>query len=496
MSFVVRFFSFTKRENSTKVPSEATILSGWRADCVLIDDTSFMTPTFKIERTDSSNIINFNYCYVPHFNRYYFITDLRQYHNFWYVSCTCDVLATYKTTIGSGSHYVLRSASSYDGDISDPVYPCDTDITCYIDYSNEGDPMAWSAGHAYILGIVGDADLVAEQFGSLTYYVFNEAALNQFITYLSNNIDQWGQILQTEYSYGVQKALINPIQYIKSAICMPVTDTIGTSVSKVKFGYYEWNIPTGYTVRRINQDQAVSIKETVTINVRQHPQAATRGAYLNCQPYSSYRLHYGPWGDIDLDPMMLKGNSAIKLETMYDLVTGVGRLIVTGYLNTERHLFNGCAQVGVDINLSQIYKDALGYEAATTSGIFGAVAGGASWAGSLRISDSVGNLANALGSISAATQSMERLNYPTVSGFGSTGSFLSMRDPKNLYLTSKFNHIVDENLTEIGRPLNQLVQINTLSGFILCSGADCQITGTQDEAIKVNQYMNTGFFYE
>ena len=56
--------------------------------------------------------------------------------------------------------------------------------------------------------------------------------------------------------------------------------------------------------------------------------------------------------------------------------------------------------------------------------------------------------------------------------------------------------VVDENLAEIGRPLCQTKVINTLSGYILCQLADCQISGTQEEAQKINNYMNTGFFYE
>ena len=54
----------------------------------------------------------------------------------------------------------------------------------------------------------------------------------------------------------------------------------------------------------------------------------------------------------------------------------------------------------------------------------------------------------------------------------------------------------DENLTEAGRPLCKVKQINTLSGYILCQLADAQIPGTADEAVKINGYLNGGFFYE
>ena len=91
---------------------------------------------------------------------------------------------------------------------------------------------------------------------------------------------------------------------------------------------------------------------------------------------------------------------------------------------------------------------------------------------------------------------MTRLNYPTVTGKGDSGCYLPFYDTQNLYLTSKFNLIVDENLAEMGRPLCEVRQINTLSGYILCANADAIISGTADEVKKVNDYMNSGFFYE
>lgn len=497
MAINVTLYSFTKRENSTKQPtSGGTVFS-----CTMIDDTSLMNPTFKL--SIASNPIGNNYCYVADFNRYYFIRDISTYQNFWYIRCECDVLASFKTEIGTGSHYVLRSASSYDGTISDTVYPASTDVSAYIDYANNytgkttGDPLSWSLGHCYILGIVGYTDEAIKQYGSLIYYIMNGLTLRFFLKYLMDNIatpgDSWGGIATTEYSEGVQKALINPIQYIKSCMIMPFDqdDIVGSAVSTVKFGYYNWTVPGGGKVICVTDVNVVKTKEYTTIDIRQHPQAATRGTYLNCQPFSKYTLHFGPWGDIDLDPILLNGNNRIIIETLYDLVSGVGRLIVTGNINTAEVLYNGSVKIGVDINLSQVYKDALGYEAATTNGIFSSISAG--------ISLGMGYLpalGEGLNIASAGVQDMTRLNYPTVSGVGDMGTLLALHDPKNLYVTSRFNHIVDENLTEIGRPLCQTKVINTLSGYILCQLADAQISGTADEARKINQYMNTGFFYE
>ena len=322
----------------------------------------------------------------------------------------------------------------------------------------------------------------------------NGYTLKYFLKYLMDNIatsgDNWAGIATTEYSEGVQKALINPIQYIKSCICMPfsVDSITGSLRGAIKFGYYSYsfNGTDGFNkMKIINDDTVVKLKETAYITLRQHPQAATRGSYLNCQPFTRYTLHYGPWGDVDLDPMILQGNNKLKLETLYDLVAGTGRLIVSGNVSTAKVVFNSTVKIGVDINLSQVYKDALGYESALTNQIFTQM--GAAMKG---------DIPAILGAGTAGVQNMTRLDYPTVQGIGCSGSFMSFKDSDNLYLLSRFNHIVDENLAEIGRPLYQTKVINTLSGYILCDKADCQISGTQAEAQKINEYMNTGFFYE
>ena len=150
MAITITLYSFTKRENSTKRPSSG----GTDYSCILIDDTSLMNPVFKLEI--GSNPIGKNYAYISDFNRYYFINDITTSNDFWYISCTCDVLASFKTEIGSQTHYVLRSASNYDGAISDTLYPASTTVSSYIDYADSpGDPMKWSNGHCYILGIAG-----------------------------------------------------------------------------------------------------------------------------------------------------------------------------------------------------------------------------------------------------------------------------------------------------------------------------------------------------
>lgn len=75
----------------------------------LKDDTSAVNPTLILSQPLPPN---YNYCYIPLFKRYYFITDSRvligkQYE----ISLACDVLMSFAATI-KDSPIILRRSSN------------------------------------------------------------------------------------------------------------------------------------------------------------------------------------------------------------------------------------------------------------------------------------------------------------------------------------------------------------------------------------------------
>ena len=46
-----------------------------------------------------------------------------------------------------------------------------------------------------------------------------------------------------------------------------------------------------------------------------------------------------------------------------------------------------------------------------------------------------------------------------------------------------------------GRPLGEVVQINTLSGYIECDGASVAADASIEEIERMNDIMNSGFYY-
>lgn len=78
-------------------------------ECKLIDDTSITQPSLLIE---AANISGFNYCYIPSFNRYYYIKEITSVTNsLWRVDCYVDVLMSFKNQILSSYALISENTS-------------------------------------------------------------------------------------------------------------------------------------------------------------------------------------------------------------------------------------------------------------------------------------------------------------------------------------------------------------------------------------------------
>lgn len=513
MSFNAIFYTFNKKVNSTARPSG----SGTVKSIVLKDDTSIIRPTIKMVDFNISH----NYAYISNFGRYYFIKDSRYNRGEWEVDLECDPLASYKNSIGYMSSYVLRSSYTSDEYIIDSAYPADSYITEFIsnpvpsqtigDYSYPSDqePFSFRTHYCFVLGIIGAA---FGAIGSVTYYMMNQNQLDLFMGYLFGMTSTWSDISTSDYSDGVQRALLNPMQYITSCIMLPIDHSnIANDDDTIKFGTYEYS-GTNVAKKLDSTAGSIVIEKGSIMRLPSHPQASNRGKYLNGAPYSKYWVHLGPYGDIPINGNIgelittnpTDNERYITADLIFDLASGICNAIIypglrsvlapfghSSLINVKR-LASVSFQAGVPIQLAQAYTDPLAIQEkklSLVSNAIGSVMGG--------ISNPVGAFAGALSSIPSGVGDIMRAQYPNVSSTGSNGSALQgYLVDEGIYIRSEHNRIVPENNTELGRPLCQVTQISTIPGFILCSGADFGGAGTADEREIINNYLNTGFFYE
>lgn len=78
----------------------------------LRDRTSILNPSIEV---NSTNVINANYCYIPDFGRYYFITDIESVkRELWAITLKVDVLETYKQQIYNNGGVIERQENLYN----------------------------------------------------------------------------------------------------------------------------------------------------------------------------------------------------------------------------------------------------------------------------------------------------------------------------------------------------------------------------------------------
>lgn len=472
MAFTVRLFRFSKRNNSTARPSGGTSFP-----CTIKAESGVLNPDLIIDFGGAASFSDFNYAYIPDFDRYYWISEMINMGPVWNLKLRCDSLASWRDTIGSTSLYILRSSAEYDGNIMDTYYPASTDSTLVI---KNAESALWARSDTDLV-VIGDGEVIIgvvsknARFGSITYYA---VSLDSFSTMCTNLLDNsfWentAQLDPNDASIELQKSLIDPLQFIKTCIWIPGT-TVGTSEA---IYVNDWN--TGISGKRVNFGQPFIGKFT-TVNIDNHPQIS-RGRYLNYPPYTTMWLDVPPFGVIQLDATILRDSRLVQIDARVDIITGVANLKI---MDVNNVLLNSLtSQVGVPINLSQVTRDYLG--AATT----------AVNASANTIQSAIfGNIAGAVSSYASGIETATKALAPRVQSMGTTGNFSSLYGKPRLY--EQFFTIADEDLSHNGRPLCKVRTPASLGGFMTVLDGDISAPATDAELSEIRSLLEGGFYYE
>lgn len=468
MGFTVKLYTFSKRDNSTKRPG---LLDGTEFSCVLKSGSGIMRPALAFDFGIANDPSSYNYAYIPAFDRYYFIEEWYFDRALWTATLKVDVLATYKTEIGNASLYVLRAAGASNGNIIDTFYPCKTGAT--FDRDVKSNP--WNTTPTAVIGVIGKGSM----FGSMNYYAMDPA--HTYLIDLCNAltdpslIQNDANFSNIDASYGLQLSLVDPMQYIKSCVMIPVaTQEISGIDNAASFGVFSFdNIGTGQKVLPDNR-----IYKSYSFTLKKHPDTNARGNYVNSAPYTKMTLTIPPYGCIDIDTSVTCNASTLDVDIEIDPTNGKGILVI----KCNNIVLNRLeAQIGIPVSLSSVTRDYIG---GVTSAV-NAVGSGVS-----ALMGNVGGVFSAIGSIGSAVESM----MPRAQTVGTTGSFVSNRG--DFRLDYQFMRPVDDDNTHNGRPLCDVRQISSLSGYILVQDGDVAIAGTSAEDAAVRNYLEGGFYYE
>ena len=441
--FNVQLFTLSKERNSTKRPSG----TGDLLPCTANMGVDVAAPRLPFSGFEAPPL-RYNYAYIPMLERYYWIERWTHEAGLWVANCTEDVLASWRDSIGATDAYILRSSTESDGAIVDDMYPATGDVTI----TTAGADIFANDGGNYVLGTVSGG-------GATDYVQLNPSQFRAASAYL------FSDDFYSTAAGGLLKAQFDPMQYIKSSMWFP-WEIGGGRAASLKVGWWDTNIKGG----AVQADQAKNL--SVTISVPKHPQAGSRGKYLNLSPYSQYTLDCRPWGRIAIDPLALQDAATITLDISVDMITGVGLLaVVVG----GKRLTLTQAQVGIPIQLSQVTRDYMGAATSAVSGVLGGLTG------------------NYMGAASAIGNAVSGL-MGQVSTTGCNGGISQLFDPAQL--TGMFLSVVDEDNAHRGRPLCSVRRISTIPGYVVCADPAPDFAAPQWELDAVRDAMQSGFYFE
>lgn len=472
----IYFWEFSKRENSTKIPA----ITGNLYTCTLKDDTSIINPIILISKPVNLNwstILGYNYCYIPDFKRYYFVRDaVFQNKNILEFHLECDVLASWKSQIGSSSEYVLRAASDFDINVIDSLYPMNAEVSYE---STTGFTPISGYNTSNIIGIINNS--ATQKNGAVTYYKIGDSALKQLLAFMLG-ATTYMDIDPSEMGDNTVKALVNPTQYITECFSLPydVPEPAGAALEDIKFGWWDAENIQAIPINGFRTLYSIDGGNGLSVTLPVHPDRGTLGRWMGCAPWSQFTLYAGIFGEIPLDPAMLTNTQSVTLfldgnnfgDLLLTIKTSGGDIIgkyranckenfMMGQINNDPLAFwTNTAMMGLNAASSAIAQNPLGVASSVISGI--------------------GDNARSL--------------YPKVLTNGNNYGNGELGKP--WYIVGEFHHPVDMDPVHRGRPLCQVKTINSLSGYILVSDPDISIAGTAEENAKIKSYMASGFYYE
>ena len=118
MSITITFYNMTSPVISVdKSMSQVLSLTG-----SLREESNIINPEILIQAASISNI---NYAYIPEFNRYYFVTEIKSVRtNVWRVYLHVDVLYSFRSAIRNNKALIYRQQNNFNLLLDDGIFRC------------------------------------------------------------------------------------------------------------------------------------------------------------------------------------------------------------------------------------------------------------------------------------------------------------------------------------------------------------------------------------
>lgn len=481
MAYKVRLYGFSKKSNSTKIPSSG----GVEYDCIIKSESGLLHPSVTFTQIATWSPANYNYAYIPAFNRYYWVREWHYSDRSWTAEMDVDVLGSYKTQIGNASFYILRASNESDGNIVDTHYPIKSIATQSVTSPTLTTPW-WNMSDNvtngnYIVGVRGFVK-TGQAAGTTTFLVLTPS---EFKTFTQKIFDSQmtdfvsGQTL--DITETLAKMIFDPTKFVASCIWIPGTAAGTSQTSGINVGW--WSFAGTYKI--CSPATFISYTEKY-FQLSPHPSASARGDYLNTPPFTYRLIHLPRVGLIDISEKLPANAGVVVVELEVDPISGEGIYKLywkTNITSREQYQFDEIqVQIGVEIPLTSTLLTMQDF------------ASGLSNVGNTAINLLTGNIMGAAGDFASALSSFS----PHPTDIGKHSGFLGLtNDIGYPYIINKYGLVVDEDNAENGRPLCKVRQVSTLGGYMKVLHGDMEINrANETELDLVREQLEGGFYYE
>lgn len=442
-------YHFSKRKNSTKRPTG----QGTEVPCLLKSATTFQNPTFILQRP-MNEMLQFNYAkWADH---YYFVDSTTSINaGQTEISCTEDVLATYKNEIGNYSCFIERS-SNQTTLANDTMYiPTNDWVLSTRNVNHKEKIMTSTYSQQYIIRVVS-------RTGVASYYI-NGDQLNNLLDYMYTESNFTDVITDA-----ITKLMFDPFKYIVDLKWIPFVDSAfnNSNDEAIQLGFWD----SGVTAKRIDEDTVVNFSYSFAFD---NPLYAITDFRYYSPSFSNYFIKLPFIGVVALNPYKI--DESVNALYQFDATSGLCNV----FLQSKKVVFASYQfQLSVPV---QIGYASTNIAQLTTSAV------------SLVGAGLQGNIAQG---ISSGIEAGRSITAPEVSMLGTIGNISNILNNQILEFNSYACTSINPDGASEGYADGTVRSISGLSGYIKCRNASIEISGFTGDQEAVNNYLNSGFYYE
>lgn len=453
MAVSMKFYAnFSKRENSTKRPSGGTSYS-----VVFKDAFSIVGGTVKLQANFD---VAKNYTAASYGSKFYTVVDVDSVSNgIVEITLSLDVLATYKSEIGTYKSMMQRSPSK--DEIS--FLPDDTIAPLQIHTKKQVDASVFSFGVSFQIKTKNGN-------GDLAYFLD--------LAGFSNLLSKFEAAFWTDETKYIVSTKVVTIQAYACG---------GTATSAVYIGNQNYNVTEGHCYALKAQNYVALNSNTVSFNsfgLTYTDERRFNNRYTGIQCKMN--------GDVfDIDSSFLR-YSNFSVESFIDPMTLDVRIEISALFGDEAYLI---ASTHTNIGIGFMFTDvpnSLDTIVSTLSGI------GKIDRSRLDTKTNQLNPGADFGKIASILPRGYQAGMQTYTTGAPSGSSIAavMYGEVIFYITENFS--TSKNGSELGYPYSEITSINelNLTGFYKFAYPQLGLASTSDVKSKVNTYLANGFFYE